>query len=308
MIEKGDLAPAEQLLRRFLAQGRQPDRLTISSARCSRPRDAQTKRSASSSRPFSATRPCSTLVSTSPASTSVRSATPTRPPSCAARPPSGPSIAIWRSTLADGRARGRSPAAGRAAAPVGRRSVQVGPSPAAARPIAVGAEERSGGLGLAAPGARVGSQLGGRAARLRRGPAGFAHPRRRHPDPRRPHSDASPWWPGTTTWREWRSSGPGTLAAAVSFLQEAMRLEPDQAPTLIALGRALNRRAALRRGQAAPAPRPEPAAGERRGGGRAGRSRGRAWASSRTPRSTRGGPSPGRATTPPRAWSSPSCS
>jgi tetratricopeptide (TPR) repeat protein len=34
----------------------------------------------------------------------------------------------------------------------------------------------------------------------------------------------------------------GDAPAAVSFLQEAMRLEPDQAPTLIALGRALNRR------------------------------------------------------------------
>jgi predicted Zn-dependent protease len=34
--------------------------------------------------------------------------------------------------------------------------------------------------------------------------------------------------------------GAGDARAAVSFLQEAMRLEPDQAPTLIALGRALN--------------------------------------------------------------------
>ena len=36
--------------------------------------------------------------------------------------------------------------------------------------------------------------------------------------------------------------GAGDAPAAVSFLQEAMALEPDQAPTLIALGRALNRR------------------------------------------------------------------
>jgi tetratricopeptide (TPR) repeat protein len=35
--------------------------------------------------------------------------------------------------------------------------------------------------------------------------------------------------------------GAGDAPAAVLFLQEAMRLEPDQAPTLIALGRALNR-------------------------------------------------------------------
>jgi len=34
----------------------------------------------------------------------------------------------------------------------------------------------------------------------------------------------------------------GDAPAAVSFLQEALRLEADQAPTLIALGRALNRR------------------------------------------------------------------
>jgi len=34
--------------------------------------------------------------------------------------------------------------------------------------------------------------------------------------------------------------GAGDARAAVSFLQEALRLEPDQAPTLIALGRALN--------------------------------------------------------------------
>ena len=234
MIEKGDLAPAEQLLRRFLAQGAARS-VTISWARCSRPRDARTKRSASSSRPSGNPSLLDARQHLARLYLGQKREADAARPSSAARPPSGPSSAIWRSSWRH-RARGRATRRRRSGSS-GRSPIGSSPSgPAAARPAAVGAEERGRGLGCRCARRarwRPNSEdvLSAYAEALLASPT---------PDAAIPVLGAlTRMYPTVARYQYLQGVallGAGDAAAAVPFLQEAVRLEPDQAPTLIALG------------------------------------------------------------------------